>query len=715
MESPTLGKPSLSDFVVSFDDFAFRECLYEDEEVDIWTAHQKSTGKFCIIKKYREKPSSFRTEVFALACAANPFIPKLIGFTNRSPFVIAIDHTDRLPLASDLKQTHLNGTQLTVIALGIAHGMARLHQLGISVPHLSCQTVMVTQRHFPKICPFDFIGESKCDDVIAYGVLLSRLLKLPEMATAQMNALIKKCTREDSSRRPSFKTIYEWFLDGSVEFHGCNRPSVERVCNRLNGVRLKNTSPERVSQERPMEMITVNELRGADDFEFLEREIRDWEVGKWCHKVEDLLMNGVPKDVIYSVAESILRKMENGKAVKEIAKSKVVRMLPFNESRMCEKMADAVCVIFRSCPEVAKDYCDVVSHIVCFDPAKGLVLIQISGTKSLAILDLLFKHESVFMKSRVGVEYISLLVRLCDKCLTFREKRFVHCRRVFCNFLNSFDRKAVMMAYSAVCLFYDDGFDPPIERLESDLGDPDLGFYALSTLIRMSDVKIRPDLAGILLSMAKSNLEASLLILNMLAQSEDWRKALLEDSSWLLLELPTLEYTLKILLVIMSYSHLRPLVSSLPHIPEFLSVMAKSKDQVTAMAVCSICTKLSFSREALADLVRMRFLPHMFSIIDYFNDDIVTEKVFRVVSHLSKFGYTKDFLIFAAKLKDVLYSDPRTSKVAFDTLYSLSVHEACARVFLKMRINEDVRELFVGLNERTQVKEFCANLANFCT
>ena len=723
MASPAPGAVSLCDFVVFYDDFLFREQLSGDDQIEIWTAHQKSSGRFCLVKKYAAKDPSFHKEVSALARAGNPFIPKLIGFTDHSPFVIAVEHKDTLSLASDLKQTQLNGTQLTVIALGIAHGMARLEQLGMALPVLSCDTVMMTQRHFPKVCPFGCAGKrprwkvpevtrTSASTVYDYGMVLGQFLKMPDVMTPRVQSLIEKCTRQDPARRPSFKRIYEWFLSGSVEFSGCKRAQVEKVCARLNGIRLENASPERIVQERPMEILNVR--RESENLGFLEKDVAVRELPEFCAKVEALMDRNPPKDVVYSVAESILKKLGNEEAVKVIAKSRILRMLPFYESRMCETMADGVCVILKICPELASNYSEIVGHILSFDPAKGLVLVQLSGKYSASTLDLLFKYEPLFMKSRVGAEYISLLVRLCDRYPAFRQKRFGHCRKVFCNFMDSFDKNAVKMAYSAVCLFYDDAFDPSIERLESDLADPDLGFYALSLLVRMKDVMIRSDLAGRLVTMAQSNVEAALFLLKMLAKSENWCKMLLEDSGWMVLELPTLEYTLKIFLVVMSYANLRPVISNLANLPEFLTLLARTKDQVMAVAICSICTKLTFSKEAMAGFVRQKFLQLMFAITEYFNNDAITEQVFLVVGHLSTFGYTKDFLLFAPKLKDLLYSDPRTSKVAFETLFKLSSHEPCARLFLNMRLNEDVQELFVSLNERPKVKQFCSNLANFC-
>ena len=84
----------LANYVVSIDDFSFREQVSGDEEVGIWIANQISTGRVCLIKQIQvesltdEQKRLYISEVNAFSQCVHPFVTPFIGFTKDSPYCV---------------------------------------------------------------------------------------------------------------------------------------------------------------------------------------------------------------------------------------------------------------------------------------------------------------------------------------------------------------------------------------------------------------------------------------------------------------------------------------------------------------------------------------------------------------------------------------------------------------------------------------------------
>ena len=187
---------------------------------------------------------------------------------------------------------HKNGapqisqTDKDVIAMGIAHGMMRLHRMKIIHRDLKSLNILLDQKHHPKICDFG-IARFKDDttslvtkqigttqwmapeqlmtatysnkvDVYAYGVLLWEICsedipfrgmtnvqiaiqvceknvrpKIPENVPKRLHQLIQLCWHKDPNKRPSFKQIYQSFASHKVAFDDVDFNAFDQVVSEV--------------------------------------------------------------------------------------------------------------------------------------------------------------------------------------------------------------------------------------------------------------------------------------------------------------------------------------------------------------------------------------------------------------------------------------------------------------------------------------------------
>jgi serine/threonine protein kinase len=90
----------------------------------------------------------------------HPFLLPLCGFPSSRPFSIVTDFMSKSSLFQALHHRpdapNLSGTQLTIITLGIASGMASLHSQEVIHRDLKSLNVLLDDRCYPRICDFGF-------------------------------------------------------------------------------------------------------------------------------------------------------------------------------------------------------------------------------------------------------------------------------------------------------------------------------------------------------------------------------------------------------------------------------------------------------------------------------------------------------------------------------------------------------------------------------
>ena len=305
---------ALSPYVVSKHDFIVGKNVGSGGFSQVYAGLRKSTRQICAIKvlNYRNLKKDrfllYKREIEILAKCQNPFIMGFVGFTVDRPYAICTEFLRNGSLYHALRKKSLSGTQKTFIALGIAHGMQRLHELKIIHRDLKSLNILLDKHMVPKIADFGLSRFSDGEetymtsrvgtyqwmapelfeagpydekvDVYSYAMILWEMLtgrqpfkgknvveianlvlhqaKRPEMPAktpSKLAELISICWSADPKNRPSFAMIVKHFASHKVKFPGVDLKDVDKMMKKA----MSGTTREKVGAEE--ELVLPEDLR----------------------------------------------------------------------------------------------------------------------------------------------------------------------------------------------------------------------------------------------------------------------------------------------------------------------------------------------------------------------------------------------------------------------------------------------------------------------
>ena len=286
-----------SNFVVDINDFKFGKKIGQGGFSKVYFAIQKSTKRMCAIKLLNFKDLkknrflAYEREILVLAAVKNPFLLSFVGFSTKYPFAIITDYVRNGSLFDAVRvrrgDNALSGTDKTKIALGIAHGMKRLHELGIIHRDLKSLNILLDKSNIPKIADFglsrytpdtpkqlmtgnvgtshwmapEILKNAHYDnkaDVYSYGILLWEILtgktpfsgkspvqialavlkkqerpKIPKKTPGPLKELISACWSQHPSKRPTFDDIFHDFSKHKVKFQNTDDKAIDELCRQI--------------------------------------------------------------------------------------------------------------------------------------------------------------------------------------------------------------------------------------------------------------------------------------------------------------------------------------------------------------------------------------------------------------------------------------------------------------------------------------------------
>lgn len=279
----------LSSFRLQRSDFKIEKMIAQGGFGKVYLASLVQNGSKCAFKELicdnndERQIQLFAREVRILAMCDNYFLLPFVGFIPEHPFSMI---TEFIPngslydaLHSNKNQIQLDGTNKTIIAMGIACGLARLHSLNIIHRDMKSLNILLDSKLFPRICDFGisrFGGDPNAAmtqqigtphwmapemfesanytnkvDVYAYAILLWEVLTqqtpfkgmsaiqimtgictkrerpaIPPNTPSSLRKLIQACWHQNPESRPSFEKVFKLFESHKVKFEGCDDAKV---------------------------------------------------------------------------------------------------------------------------------------------------------------------------------------------------------------------------------------------------------------------------------------------------------------------------------------------------------------------------------------------------------------------------------------------------------------------------------------------------------
>lgn len=283
---PSIIAKQLSPFEqweIEHEDLELQKRIGSGGFAEVFYGYRKSDGTVVAIKRLRNQQfdakmlEMFKREVGILAGLRHFAILPFVGACTKPPFCIVTEFMSGGSLFSRLHTkeitNRLSPTQLSIIALGVAYGMAFLHDNQMLHRDLKSLNILLDAENFPKICDFGMaraksnssepmtgeIGTSqwmapevlisqKYDekaDVYSYGIILWEMLtgdvpyrglrdiqiamsvvnqnnrpKIPKNCPHNLEKFIRICWDSDPSKRPDFNTIVRALESGAISFPG---------------------------------------------------------------------------------------------------------------------------------------------------------------------------------------------------------------------------------------------------------------------------------------------------------------------------------------------------------------------------------------------------------------------------------------------------------------------------------------------------------------
>lgn len=288
----------LQPWVLQHEDFELKRAIGHGAFADVYWSYQtsdKTNNRIVAVKRLKAVHFSqyafelFYREISIFTQMNHPALLPFVGVTITPPFYIATEFMEGGCLYNRLhdREPLRDPTKLTIIALGIAHGMKYLHAHKIIHRDLKSLNVLLDANDFPKVCDFgmsrkmpennEYMSGSvgtvqwmapevlrserynEKADVYSFGIVLWELVTgdapfkqmrdvqvtlavlsnnarpmMPPSVPPRLAKLIKVCWDNDPNVRPDFEIIAKMLESGELDFPGAKREDVQAYINLLN-------------------------------------------------------------------------------------------------------------------------------------------------------------------------------------------------------------------------------------------------------------------------------------------------------------------------------------------------------------------------------------------------------------------------------------------------------------------------------------------------
>jgi tRNA A-37 threonylcarbamoyl transferase component Bud32 len=746
MHSDTLD--SLKPYLVSESDFEFGPRLGRGAFAEVFEATDLRTGKTVAVKRFittileGSDLTRYIREVSILAICRRRFLVSIHGCTIRPPFLIATDYVSKGTLYSALRHRHgidLSATQKTMIAYGIAKGMAYLHSVGIVHRDLKSANVLLDDSLLPCICDFGLargfsdVGEgpmtqgvgtahwmapelflrggySNKVDVYAYGILLWEMLTeetpfqgqtgiqialavshfkqrppIPAGAPEPLGNLIEACWGTEPDGRPTFAEIVEGFEKEKIVFGGCSEIEIQDF----------------------IEEVVAGEQDGGFDFgvladaepSFFENvfqmcagRVYEGNCEAFIAVVLSLLQNDVApqkaKPVIEALCGFLRRKPRYVDAFIRLGivekLTKVLGIVPGD-------VLDLLVVIITSRPNLL-DSGLLKSLVQLVTPELGPKVLDVFGavlgqfaqaSNGWDVADFLLDCASPFLAA-CPRPYFGLLTKMVSQFSKFRESRLPSLRKFLVELLVTPECAVPHLIYAFFAQFPSDLISFPPEIVVRDLHNPVAAGSVLAFLIAIPSFPVSKEVFGLLAYLLPRREAAFDAIVACCATQITASTAMVALSDrWLLEKRLSIDRRLSIISVMASHQGVCPAIAEIKDVGQFARLVIDAGDEALTWQLLGILSKLPATNSLFTSLTTAQFFsPFLLTISRARGEGVIRAGIY-FIDLFSRVRLVPEFLMIVPFLTSRLQlSDTSAALDALSALASLCKHSAAQAVIM---------------------------------
>ena len=290
--------PEMKQYIVKSEDFEEIESIGKGGSGCVKKMRHLPTSKICAVKEleFQDEDDMSENDILyycrecdvLLKCSDNMFVAPFYGCTSTIPLLIVTEFIPNGSLYQTLRKglpsgERLDGSQKTIIAMGIADAMRMIHEKGAIHRNLKSGNILLDDKLFPRVTDFGlsrFLEEGNSSsflmtqsvgsphwmapeqfessdytnkiDVYAYGLLLWEMLTgktpfdkykgaqlaiavcqknerphVPSDTPSALKSLIKSCWDRDPDNRPTFDEIFKKISSKKVMFNEAKESAID--------------------------------------------------------------------------------------------------------------------------------------------------------------------------------------------------------------------------------------------------------------------------------------------------------------------------------------------------------------------------------------------------------------------------------------------------------------------------------------------------------
>ena len=536
-------KEELKDYIVELDRYEKGKVVGKGGYGTCYLATDKKTGKQVALKELNfeelsgSKLKEYCCEIRVLSLCSHPCLLPLRGFTITPPYAIITKFVCNQSLYNWLYNDDLNlsGTQKTVIAMGVAAGMARLHEQNVIHRDLKSPNVLLDKHMIPKVCDFgistiaemgdDFIktrrigtpawtapemfaGASYSNkvDVYSYGMLLYEMITgerpfkkrngveimkavverqerppMPIHAPYQLKQLIQICWNSNPAKRPSFETIYEMFASEKVQFPRTDIEEVRELKKRLDDWK-ESTTKKLASAVDHGNLDMRGILKSRDPAKIMDMTnlINVNNLCTFLDAVYEVIREKEPKEVIkWALFDLLIVITEKEDCLKEFALKSDFMSFSYEDPELRDLSLSLYLPVCEKFPNTISDtYIDFLQSLILKAPLKvmrlfsTLVQSYTDTTANWVVCDLICVKYQVFLKKGAGRALLHTLYGMIDHLEEFRKSRSQICVTIFAACLRWEEDYVVELSLNALLALKPQSFPCSTEDVLKLLNNP---------------------------------------------------------------------------------------------------------------------------------------------------------------------------------------------------------------------------------------------------